>query len=264
MSQAGRRGPSELPVRLLEAISERLEEGLVVVGSDHRLRFANPAARRLLASPRSSRAGASRNSVRDYRLPLMLNSCLGGGGEVVRELDDPAASLHLVVRALPVGDPGTAPVEVALLLRDETRLRRLETVRRDFVANVSHELRTPVTAIQLLVETLLGGALDDTSVAGEFVSRIGLETAHMAQMVAELIELSTISPAASRCARFPPPSTTWWPPPSGCGRSPTSATSSSSTRSTPPPPRCSATPPGSARWCATWSTTRSSSPPRAG
>jgi two-component system phosphate regulon sensor histidine kinase PhoR len=186
------RGPSALPVRLLEAIAERLEEGLVVVGADHRLRFANPAARRLLGLPEELEGRRLEDAVRDYRLPLMLNSCLGGGGEVVRELDDPAASLHLVVRALPVGDPGTAPVEVALLLRDETRLRRLETVRRDFVANVSHELRTPVTAIQLLVETLLGGALDDTSVAGEFVSRIGLETAHMAQMVAELIELSTI------------------------------------------------------------------------
>jgi two-component system phosphate regulon sensor histidine kinase PhoR len=122
----------------------------------------------------------------------MVTSCLGGAGEVVRELDDPAASRHLVVRAVPVGETAEAPVEVALLVRDETRLRRLERVRRDFVANVSHELRTPVTAIQLLVETLLGGALEDTTVAEEFVGKIGLETAHMAQMVAELIELSTI------------------------------------------------------------------------
>jgi two-component system phosphate regulon sensor histidine kinase PhoR len=189
---AGTHGPSALPVRLLDAVAQRLEEGLVVVGADHRLRFANPAARQLLSLPDDLEGLRVEDAVRDYRIPLMVSSCLGGAGEVVRELDDPAASRHLVVRAVPVGEAADQPLEIALLVRDETRLRRLERVRRDFVANVSHELRTPVTAIRLLVETLLGGALDDTSVAGEFVTKIGLETAHMAQMVAELIELSTI------------------------------------------------------------------------
>jgi two-component system, OmpR family, phosphate regulon sensor histidine kinase PhoR len=190
---AGAPGPSALPVRLLDAVAQRLEEGLVVLGADHRLRFANPTARVLLRLPEEPEGRRLEDAVQDYRLPLMVSACLGGAGEVVRELDDPAASRHLVVRAVPVAESAAAaPVEVALLVRDETRLRRLETVRRDFVANVSHELRTPVTAIQLLVETLLGGALEDTSVAGEFIAKIGLETAHMAQMVAELIELSTI------------------------------------------------------------------------
>jgi two-component system, OmpR family, phosphate regulon sensor histidine kinase PhoR len=177
---------------LLDAVAERLEEGLLVVGADHRIRFANPAARALLDLPDDAAGLRLEDSVDDYRIPLLIGSCLHGAGEGVRELDDLADARHLVARAVPVGDPPSAPPAVALLLRDDTRLRRLETVRRDFVANVSHELRTPVTAIQLLVETLLGGALDDPSVAGEFVAKIGLETAHMAQMVAELIELSAI------------------------------------------------------------------------
>lgn len=186
-------GPSAPAVdHLLGAVAERLEEGLLVVGSDHRLRFANPAARALLKLPDRVDGLRLEESVTDYRILLLVGSCLHGAGEGVRDLDDLADSRHLVVRAIPVGTPPSAPPAVALLLRDDTRLRRLETVRRDFVANVSHELRTPVTAIQLLVETLLGGALDDPSVAGEFVAKIGLETAHMAQMVAELIELSAI------------------------------------------------------------------------
>ena len=184
--------PSALPVRLLEAVADRLDEGLVVVDADHRFRFANPSARALLGLPEDIAGRRLVDTVRDYRISLMVTACLDGGGEVVRELDDPAASRHLVVRAVPVGESRSATIEVALLLRDETRLRRLERVRTDFVANVSHELRTPVTAIQLLVETLLGGALEDASVAGEFITKIGLETAHMAQMVAELIELSSI------------------------------------------------------------------------
>jgi len=201
----GEPAPSALPVLLLDAVARRLEEGLVVVGADHLLRFANLAARTLLGLPEDVAGRRLEDTVSDYRVPLMVSSCLTQGGEVVRELDDPANARLLVVRALPVGEPGAAPVEVALLVRDETRLRRLETVRRDFVANVSHELRTPVTAIQLLVETLLGGALEDTTVAGEFVAKIGLETAHMAQMVAELIELSTIESGRLPLRRQPTP-----------------------------------------------------------
>jgi two-component system phosphate regulon sensor histidine kinase PhoR len=177
---------------LLDAVAERLEEGLLVVGADHLLRFANPRARALLDLPEQVLGLRLEDSVTDYRIPLLVASCLHGGGEGTRDLDDLTDARHLVARAIPIGEPPASPPAVAVLLRDDTRLRRLETVRRDFVANVSHELRTPVTAIQLLVETLLGGALDDPTVAGEFVAKIGLETAHMAQMVAELIELSTI------------------------------------------------------------------------
>ena len=79
-----------------------------------------------------------------------------------------------------------------LLVRDETRVHHLERVRRDFVSNVSHELRTPITAVQLIAETLANGGLEDPTAAADFVRRIGQEASHMAQMVEELLELSTI------------------------------------------------------------------------
>jgi two-component system, OmpR family, phosphate regulon sensor histidine kinase PhoR len=77
-------------------------------------------------------------------------------------------------------------------VRDETRVRHLERVRADFISNVSHELRTPVTAVRLMAETLQAGALDDRDAAADFVRRIALEATHMAQMLEELLELSTI------------------------------------------------------------------------
>ena len=83
-------------------------------------------------------------------------------------------------------------VSTVLLVRDETRVHHLERVRRDFVSNVSHELRTPITAVQLMAETLANGGLDDPAAAADFVRRIGQEASHMAQMVEELLELSTI------------------------------------------------------------------------
>lgn len=184
---------STIPPLLLERLVESLRDGVLVVDAEHRIRHANAPARTLLQLPEEPEGLLLEEIVTDYRVCLLVDGCLSSGTSAERELSDPLDVRHILAQAVPIVDPaGTTTVEALVILRDETRVRRLETVRRDFVANVSHELRTPVTAIQLLVETLLGGALEDTSVAGEFVAKIGLETAHMAQMVAELIELSTI------------------------------------------------------------------------
>ncbi|HLO18027.1 MAG TPA: ATP-binding protein, partial [Anaerolineales bacterium] len=73
-----------------------------------------------------------------------------------------------------------------------TRLRRLETVRRDFISNLSHELRTPLASLKALTETLQDGALEDPPAAGRFIDQIQIETDALTQMVTELLELSRI------------------------------------------------------------------------
>ncbi|HET9051697.1 MAG TPA: ATP-binding protein [Candidatus Dormibacteraeota bacterium] len=191
--------------RLLAAVGSRLDEAVIVVeATSRRLRFANPAAVGLLRLGDVIPGTRLEDAVRDYRLALMVGACVAAGEEVVRELADPALGRHVVARAVPVPPevPGGSS-DVAIVLRDESRLRRLETVRRDFVANVSHELRTPIAAIQLLVETLQGGALEDADVAGEFVAKIGLEVGHMAQIVSELLELSAIESGRRPLRRDP-------------------------------------------------------------
>jgi two-component system phosphate regulon sensor histidine kinase PhoR len=79
-----------------------------------------------------------------------------------------------------------------VVLRDITELRRLEGIRRDFVANVSHELRTPLTSIRALVETLEAGALHDPSVSADFMARIVSEVDRLAQIVDELLDLARL------------------------------------------------------------------------
>jgi len=79
-----------------------------------------------------------------------------------------------------------------LLVQDLTRLRRLETVRRDFVSNLSHELRTPLASLRALAETLQDGALDDPPAAHRFVDQIQIEVDALTQMANELLELSKI------------------------------------------------------------------------
>lgn len=93
--------------------------------------------------------------------------------------------------------------DIALTIEDLTELRRLETVRRDFVAHVSHELRTPLAAMKLLAETLVNALDRDPAAARGFALRISSEADHLAQMVAELLDLSRIESGKIELRREP-------------------------------------------------------------
>jgi two-component system phosphate regulon sensor histidine kinase PhoR len=79
-----------------------------------------------------------------------------------------------------------------LLVQDLTRVRRLETVRRDFISNISHELRTPLASLKALTETLQNGALSDPQAGPRFLGRINAEVDALTQMAQELLDLSRI------------------------------------------------------------------------
>jgi two-component system phosphate regulon sensor histidine kinase PhoR len=81
---------------------------------------------------------------------------------------------------------------LVLSLHDITQLRRIERVRRDFVANIGHELRTPLTSIKLLAESLSSGTVDDVATMREFAGQVERETDHLAQLVDELLDLTMI------------------------------------------------------------------------
>ena len=174
---------------LLEAVGEQMEggHGLIVVDAAERILVATEEARHLLDLPDECEGRTLAELGADYRLLRVLTACRQAEAAVEREIGDSRAVI--VVRAFPVVHEQVAAM---VLVRDETRLRRLERVRRDFVTNVSHELRTPITAIRLLAETLQKGAIEDREVAAGFIQRIALEVGHMGQMVEELLELSRI------------------------------------------------------------------------
>jgi two-component system phosphate regulon sensor histidine kinase PhoR len=85
-----------------------------------------------------------------------------------------------------------------IVLNDVTRLRRLETLRRDFVANVSHELKTPITAIKGFVETLLDGAVDDPENAQRFLQIITRQADRLNAIIDDLLDLSRIEQEAEK------------------------------------------------------------------
>jgi two-component system sensor histidine kinase SenX3 len=96
----------------------------------------------------------------------------------------------LVVRAVPLIDDGGAIVGAAAYVHDVTELRRVEAVRRDFVANVSHELKTPIGAMGLLAETFLGS--DDVEVGRRLAEQLVREADRLARIVDDLLDLSTV------------------------------------------------------------------------
>ena len=79
-----------------------------------------------------------------------------------------------------------------MVFLDVTDLRRLESIRRDFVSNVSHELRTPVSIIKANAETLLGGAMDDREAAQRFLKSLVVNTERLSNLISDLLDISRI------------------------------------------------------------------------
>jgi two-component system phosphate regulon sensor histidine kinase PhoR len=138
-------------------------------------------------------------AVRDHELDALLKKCLASSSRQEGTVEiRPSRRFYGVTVTPPGNEPGAV-----MVIRDLTEIKRLERVRRDFVANISHELRTPLASLKLLAETLKGGAIDDSAVAADFLDRIEVETDKLTQMVRELGELSRIESGESPLSKKP-------------------------------------------------------------
>ena len=171
----------------LAAVLEQMTDGVLIADADGRIQFANPAAERLFEIP-----GAPGRTVaevlRQHQLVEAWQRSRETGEEQSGTVELPSRRRFLQLVVLPDRKTGGS----LLLAQDLTRVRRLETVRRDFISNVSHELRTPLASLKALTETLRDGALEDPKAAPRFLGRIETEVDALTQMAAELLELTRI------------------------------------------------------------------------
>ena len=188
LTQQVRNSSLEAERARLAAVLDRMTDGVLIADAGGHIQFANPAAERIFTGGQPALGRTVVEVLRQHQLVEAWRRSRETHEAQEESLELPGARQFLQFVVLP--DPETGGC--LLLVQDLTRLRRLETVRRDFVSNVSHELRTPLASLKALTETLRDGALEDPKAATRFLGRIETEVDALTQMASELLELSRI------------------------------------------------------------------------
>ena len=171
----------------LAAVLDQMTDAVLIASEEGRIQFANPAAEKLFGR------GLVERSVTE----ILRNHQLIQAWQRCQELDEmqietaEIASRRHFLQLIVIPDQH-APGGSLLVVQDLTRIRQLETIRRDFISNISHELRTPLASLKALTETLQDGAHADPEAAPRFLGRITTEVDALTQMAQELLDLSRI------------------------------------------------------------------------
>lgn len=170
-----------------EAILDSMSEAVLVLDERQRILLVNPETLRLLGLKVPPVGQPLLDTI---ELPELYELAkVGARGRAQSELsvnaDKPRAVL---ARATPLRESGGT----VIVMHDVTEVRRLENIRKDFVANVSHELRTPVSIVQANAETLLDGALEDPVRARTFVEALHRNAERLSRIIADLLDLSRL------------------------------------------------------------------------
>jgi two-component system, OmpR family, phosphate regulon sensor histidine kinase PhoR len=178
----------------LEAILYSTGSGFAALDAAHRVLDLNPAAAAWLGVSSSGAKGRLVQEVcRQPELNRFLDDAFEAKGTFERTIEI-TAPRPLILRA--IGEPlrysGGRTFVLLLSLQDVTRIRRLESLRSEFVANVSHELRTPITSIKGYVDTLLQVGLDDPTRARKFLEIVQRNTARLSALVEDLLALASL------------------------------------------------------------------------
>ena len=183
----------------LRSILSAMVEGIIAIDNAGRILFSNQAASRLLHSDmRLSRGEDFKNVPAVNLLADLINDARQTSGLVTREvrMGPRENQIFIATKALPFANAESggqsAADGVVIVLHDITNVRRLERVRRDFVANVSHELKTPLTAIKGYVEALLGGAMEDPVTNVRFLEKIDRNVGRLSNLVQDILSLARI------------------------------------------------------------------------
>ncbi len=181
----------------LEAVLSGLTDGVVLTDEQGLVLRMNDAAENLLEADEDVAVGKGFVQVcRDHELNQLLRQALNGESQSQAAVEHGLNRRTLLTTAQVI--EGVHERLGMVVLRDISELRRLESVRREFVANVSHELRTPLTSIRALVETLEAGAIEDEAISMDFLGRIVGEVDRLTELVEDLLDLARLEAGRTR------------------------------------------------------------------
>jgi two-component system, OmpR family, phosphate regulon sensor histidine kinase PhoR len=183
----------------LEAVFASMVEAVIAIDTEERVISINDAAARLFGVKKENAPGKIvQQIVRNVQLQHHISQTLAAKETVVDEivLRSEQGDRFLQTNVVILGNGSGENVGVLVVMNDVTKIRRLESVRRDFVANVSHELRTPITSIRGYVETLLDGAIDIREDAVRFLEIMLRQSERLTIIIDDLLALSRIEEEA--------------------------------------------------------------------
>ncbi|MFH1702769.1 MAG: ATP-binding protein [Nitrospirota bacterium] len=183
---------SEAEKHEVEVILKTMSDGLMLTDTKGRILLSNPAAKKFFSIESDIEDKTLMETLRKSELMELIENVVETGQTVSCEIEVTyPKELCLMTTAAPflVKEEVSG---VVLAFHDITRLKQLEDVRKDFVANVSHEIKTPITAIKGFAETLLEGAIDDRENAPKFLNAIKNHSERLNSLVNDLLTLSRI------------------------------------------------------------------------
>ncbi|KPC73790.1 two-component system histidine kinase PnpS [Laceyella sacchari] len=179
--------------RRLHSIIESLESGLIMIDPTGKVSLVNRSFERLFGVPAQDIIGRSYTKLTyPYDLTDWITECAESGERMRHEIQIYFPEERMLEANLAPMWVERNGVGVVVVLHDLTAIRRLEQLRKDFVANVSHELKTPITSIRGFSETLLDGAMGDPDTCREFLQIINEESLRLQRLIGELLDLSKI------------------------------------------------------------------------
>jgi two-component system phosphate regulon sensor histidine kinase PhoR len=178
---------------LLGLILQSMREGVLVLDQQGLILLVNPALRATLGIPDDTEGRAAIELIRNADLPSILERAQTAGGPVTGEIETTGPRpRRLLVHAAPLPTANGKRQGLLAVFVDVSETRRLETLRKDFVANVSHELRTPITAVRSAVDTLRLTLAGDPASSERFVDIIDRNAQRLGALVEDLLDLSRL------------------------------------------------------------------------
>lgn len=174
--------------RQLEAVLGSMSEGILALDTEDRVTLVNGAFTKLLGCSPEDRGRPVADAIDEPELIAHIQDAEAGEThEITLE-----HAVHGENRLLLARIERRVTRDTVVVLHDVTNLRRLENIRRDFVANVSHELRTPVSIVQASAEALQDGAMEEPVFANQFLDAILRNTERLGMLISDLLSLSRI------------------------------------------------------------------------
>ncbi|MHB9029420.1 MAG: two-component system histidine kinase PnpS, partial [Candidatus Latescibacterota bacterium] len=178
----------------LEAVLAGMTEAVIAIDSDERIINVNHSAESLFGiSLKATRGRTIQETIRNTRFQNFVKNVLMSNAPLSEDNTlQFAPERTLQVHGTPLRDSGNRIIGAVIVLNDITRMKKLESMRKDFVANVSHELKTPITSIKGFVETLRYGSMRNQTAANRFLDIILKQTNRLNAIIEDLLSLSRL------------------------------------------------------------------------